>query len=82
MRCDQENALVDFAQQVIREREKESGVRTQLESNPVADSQKAGHSESAVKQVEGLARSLRLDLEDAIKAPVPCASAFFAWLLE
>ena len=81
LRSDQEPALVDLLKEVAKVRE-QSGLRTIIEHSAVADSQANGTAEQAVQAVEGISRTMKLDLEEKIGAKVPVTSAAFAWLIE
>ena len=83
VRCDQEDALIDFFNQVARLRTPgETNSRTFLEHNPVADSKKNGFIEVGIKSLEGATRSIKCGLEEKIQQKVPAESAVFSWLVE
>ena len=66
----QRTALNDFAKEVAKRRQDHPELRTLIENNPVGDSQSKGLIEIAVRALEGLTRTLKIDLEQNIQAKV------------
>ena len=82
LRCDQENALTDFFNEVAKRRHDDRNARTVIEHNPVGDSQKNGFIESGCKAIEGVVRSIKFGLEERIQEKVKADTPAFAWLVE
>ena len=55
---------------------------TVMLESPVRDSKANGAVENAVKQVQGLARTLKISLERAISQSIPLEHSVIAWLVE
>ena len=82
IRCDQEKALVDFANQVAKRRQDGPAMRTIIEHNPVGESQKNGLIENAVRGLEGLVRTIKFDLEEKLQTKIHAIMPIFAWIVE
>ena len=82
LKCDQELALVDLVNNIVRAREGQPGSRTIVEHSPVGESSSNGVIESGVKSCEGMTRTLRLQLQARIQQDVSVHSPIFSWLLE
>ena len=82
IRCDQENALIDLANEVGRQRQENRSVRTLLEHNSVGDSKANGFIESGVKTIEGLVRTIKFGLEEHIQKKISAHHPIFAWIVE
>ena len=81
MRSDQEPALVALVKEVAKVRES-SGMKTIIEHSPVAESQANGTAEQAVQALEGIVRTMKLDIEEKLGCRVPVGSPVFTWLVE
>ena len=81
LRSDQEPALVDLLKEVAKVREA-SGMKTIIEHSAVGESQANGTAEQAVQAVEGIMRTMKLDLEEKLGRKVPVTAPVFAWLVE
>ena len=83
LRCDQEHALRDFANEVSKVRSKEgNGTRTFIEHNAVGESQSNGFIESGVKSVEGLLRTMKHAFEERLQVVLPVEHPVFSWMVE
>ena len=87
LRTDQEDALRDLANQVHRVRQldgsgRQTNVRTFEELSPVGESQSNGAIEAGVKNIEGMVRTLKYDLEEKLQIKVNIHSPLFHWLIE
>ena len=79
LKCDQEEALKDFVNELTKLRNAILGVRTIVEHSPVRESQSNGFIEAGVKTVEGMVRTMKLNfLHECIEVDHP----IFYWLVE
>ena len=79
LRADQEPALVDLLRSIGRLRH---DGHTILELATVEDSKSNGFAERAVRSVEEMVRTLKVDLERRLEARVPIDSPALPWLVE
>ena len=82
IRSDQEPALKDFVNEIIKMRGKKGLGKTFAEYSPVRESQSNGFIEAGVKTVEGLVRTLKLALEKHLGEVLKISQPVFAWLVE
>ena len=83
-KSDQEPAILSFKAAVIRRVTalKGDGVTIVPEVSPVGESQSNGDIESAIKQIQGHFRTLRLQLQARYKELIPEDHSILAWLVQ
>ena len=82
VRSDQEPALKDFVNELVKLRAKKGLGRTFVEYSAVRESQSNGFIEAGVKTVEGLVRTMKLALEKRLEEILKISQPVFAWLVE
>ena len=78
VKSDQEPALLDLVNAIAKSRR---GI-THKEKAKARDSQSNGTAERAVQSVEGMVRTMKLDLEEKLGVPIPCAHPIMSWMVE
>ena len=78
LKSDQEPALLDLVNAIGRVR----GGVTHKEKAKARDSQSNGVAERAVQSVEGMVRTMKIDLEEKLGTQVPCAHPIMSWMVE
>ena len=81
LKVDNEPAIVALAQEVAARR-LELGATTLLENPPPGDSQSNSHAEAAVKQAEGMIRTVKDALEHRLAIVIPPTATIMHWLVE
>ena len=79
LKGDQEPALQDLFEDVARRR---GTAPTVLECSAVGESQANGFAERAVRSIEEIVRTLKLDLESRLAQRIPIEHPAVAWLIE
>ena len=79
LKSDQEPALLDLVNAMVKKRKH---AVTLKEKAKARDSQSNGYAERAVQSVEGMTRTLKLNLERNLGRHVPCAHPVMMWLVE
>ena len=77
VKTDQENAIVDLQREVMRTR---AGLTIPVNS-PVGESASNGRIENAIQRVEGLARTIRSDLETSLGFKVNKCNPLYTWMI-
>ena len=79
LKSDQEPAMVDVLKEIQKKRECDFG--SALDNSRVGDSDSNGTIESAIGSFEGVARTLRIALEEKIGAKVAASDPIVPWLI-
>ena len=79
LKSDQEPAIVDVMKEIQKARECEYG--TAMENSRVGDSDSNGTIENAVSSVQGVARTLRIALEERIGQKIQASDPVIPWLI-
>ena len=79
LKSDQESSIVDVMKEIQKARECEHG--TSLDNSRVGDSDSNGTIENAVGSVEGVARTLRIALEERVQQKVQASDPIIPWLI-
>ena len=79
VRTDQESSIVDLFKAVAKER---GDSPTVLETAARSDSKGNGEAEKAVQTIEGMVRTLMIDLEERCGERLSVTESFCPWLLE
>ena len=85
LRHDQEDSLVCFVAEVVRERQKAgltTGARQFQENSAVGESESNGFIESGIRGVEGIVRTLKHELEERLQWKLDVHHPVFSWLVE
>ena len=82
LKCGQEEALKNFVNQLTKLRNAIPGVRTVVEHSPVRESQSNGFIEAGVKTVEGMVRTMKLNLEHHMHECIEVDHPILYWLVE
>ena len=82
LKCDQEEAWKDFVNELTKLRNAIPGVRTIVEHSLVSESQSNGFIEAGVKTVEGMVRTMKLNLEHRLHECIEVDHPIFYWLVE
>jgi len=78
-KSDQEPSIVDVQNDVMRRRNKQ-GLNTSMQNSPVGDSDNNGRIEKAIREREGVARTLRFAFEERIGKEIDLAHPIIPWL--
>ena len=78
LKCDQEPAILDLADAIMREREGD----TVLEEAKVKDSQSNGVIERCVQTHEGMTRTMKFALEKRVARSIPSVHPVMKWMVE
>ena len=84
LQTDGEPAIVDLAKALIKEKSKDAkDIQTQiaLRQSPPGSHASNGMAEAAVKNIEGLVRTLAADIGDKYKTEVQANSAILGWII-
>ena len=81
LKRDQEEALKDFENELTKLRNAIPGVRTIVERSPVREPQCNGFIEAGVKTVEGMVRTMKLNLEHHFHECIEVDHPTFYWLV-
>ena len=76
----QEPSVVEVQHDVMRKRT-EQGLRTSLQNSPVGDSNNTGRLERAIRDLGGVARTLRSALEERLGQPIGLTHPLVPWLI-
>ena len=79
LKSDQEPAIVDVMKEIQKARECEYG--TSLDNSRVGDSDSNGTIENAVSSVQGVARTLKIALEERIGQRIQASDPIIPWLI-
>ena len=79
LKTDQEPAIVDLMKEIQKSRECEYG--SAIDNSRVGDSDSNGTIESAISSVEGVARTLRIALEENIGEKIKLSDPVVPWLI-
>ena len=82
LKCDREEALEDFVNDLTKLRNASPGVRTIVKHSLVRESQSNGFIEGGVKTVEGMVRTIKLNLEQRLHECIEVDHPIFCWLME
>ena len=82
LRSDNEAAIVSLLKNAVRQLKTEGIEQVAREAPPSYDSRAQGSVENAVKQVQGLLRSIKLGFEKHIGGPLPESHPVFSWMVE
>ena len=74
--------MKDFVNELTKLRNAIPGVRTIVEHSPVRESQSNGFIEAGVKTVEGMVRTMKLNLEHRLHECIEVDHPIFYWLVE
>ena len=80
LKADNERAIAKLLTEALRVI-KTDGVEVAREASPAYDSRANGSIEYAVKQVQGLLRTLKLSFEKCINGKVPDEHAVMSWMV-
>ena len=78
VKTDTEPAIIDLRKELASARE---GTPTAFDDSRVGDSNSNGRVERVIRDVKGLIRTLRADLQDKIKAPIHLDSNIVPWIV-
>ena len=82
IKSDNEPAIVDLKHQAARRLQADHGISVTFEESPVSDSQSNGLAELAVREVKGLARTLKHYVEEMHGITLPPDHVSMPWLLQ
>ena len=79
-KSDQEPSVVEMQHDVMRKRT-EQGLSTSLQNSPVGDSDNNGRVERAIRDLGGVARTMRSALEERLGQPIGLTHPLTPWLI-
>ena len=82
IKSDNEPAIVDLKHQAARRLQADHGISVTFKESPVSDSQSNGLAELAVREVKGLARTLKHHVEEMHGITLPPDHVSMPWLLQ